>query len=308
VPTARLNVHRVARALIVGGALAAIACTPGSELRDGGDELDAGSRDRRGSDHGGGWDSAWPHDGAAGRDTATGYDSTVIGTLVPGTSTLQLSVAGSVRDILLIVPDAVLSNQRPLVIALHGNGDSAANFVASVGLDSAARAQGVILAVPQGIAQQFSYAGQNLDVDWDAYRSEAEGNMDLPLLDAIYNNLLATSSVQLGRIYLFGYSQGGYLAFRQAMEDSASLAAAVVVSAANPLPGSSLITDATRKIPIAITIGSNDYAISLARQTRTELENNSFEVRYEEITGAGHTPFPGNSTTLLGWLLEKSLY
>jgi len=295
--------HRFA---IVACALGvSVACAPSVELRDGGgDDLDAAGHDRPvGSDHNGSRDALAP------RDSATAYDSAIVGTLLPGRSTIQLSVAGATRNVLLVVPDQVLNNQCPLVIALHGNGDTAANFVASIGLDIAAAARGVILAVPQGITQTILYGGQTLtDVDWDAYQTEAEGNMDLPLLDAIYTYLLGTSSVSLGRIYVFGYSQGGYLAFRQAMEDSTSLAAAVVVSAANPLPGSSLVADAVRKIPIALTIGTSDYAISLARQTNTELTTAGFEVRYEEITGAGHTPFPGNAATLLGWLLERSLY
>lgn len=305
--TAQLRPSSIGLCLLIAGAL---ACTPGTELRDGGDDdsdangSDAGGSDRGvGSDHNGNWDALAPHDSTAG------HDSAVVGDLVPGRSTLQLSVAGAVREVLLIVPSQVLDSQRPLVIALHGNGDSAANFVASIGLESAAAAQGVILAVPQGITQTILYGGQTLsNIDWDAYQTEAEGNIDLPLLDAIYTHLLASNSVSLGRIYVFGYSQGGYLAFRQAMEDSTSLAAAAVVAAANPLPGSSLVTGAVRKIPVALTIGSNDYAIALARQTRTELENNGFEVRYEEITGAGHVPFPGNAATLLGWLLERSLY
>ncbi|MBN2361213.1 MAG: dienelactone hydrolase family protein [Deltaproteobacteria bacterium] len=280
------------------------ACNPGVEMRDGGPETsDGGGRDRpAGSDWSGGWDLAL-------RDGAPGQDSAVVGTLTPGSSTLQLSVAGSMREVLLVVPNEVLSNQRPLVIALHGNGDTPGNFLASTGLASAAAARGVILAAPQGIAQTFPYGNQTLtDIDWDAYRTEDEGNIDLPLIDAVYRHLIGTSSVSLGKVHLFGYSQGGYLAFRGAMEKASSLAAAVVVAAANPLPGSSLVADAARPIPIALTIGENDYAISLARQTRTELENAGHEVRYEEIAGAGHVPFPGDAAALLDWLLAHSLY
>jgi len=266
---------------------------------------DTASRDVHadsGGDLGGGQDSGTAH------DAAPGVDSAVVGTLAPGSSTRQLDVAGSQRSVLLVVPDAVIGGQLPLVIALHGNGDTAANFVSSIGLDSAAGARGVIIAAPQGIAQTFTIGGQTLsDIDWDAYRSEGGGNIDLPLLDAVYNDLVATNSVARDQVYIFGYSQGGYMAFREAMDDSASLAAAVVVSATNPLPGSSLVADAVRHIPVALTIGTNDYAINQARQTSTDLQNAGFEVRYEEIAGAGHVPFPGDAGVLLDWLLQHAL-
>lgn len=247
-------------------------------------------------------------DASSSRDRQDSTDVSAETTLSPGRYTRSLNVAGILRDVLFVVPDSVLSGQLPLVVALHGNGDDPANFVTSIGLDSASTSNNYIIAAPQGLPQTFDYSGQTLtDIYWDAYRDLAEGNIDLALLDALYDFVLGTRSVRQNSIYLFGYSQGGYLAFREAMEKSAIFAATVVVSAANPLPGSTLIADSTRRIPVSLTIGSNDYAINLARQTQTDLLNAGFEVRYEEIAGAFHTPFPGDTVTLVMWLLQHSL-
>ena len=51
------------------------------------------------------------------------------------------------------------------MIALHGNGDTNANFVATAKLESLATSEGFVLAAPQGIAQQLTAAlrAQNLD-------------------------------------------------------------------------------------------------------------------------------------------------
>jgi len=303
----------------------ALGCTPGSLPADGAEAHDSGAIDRpvghdaarqdaarqdvqSSADHPAGLDQLTGSDQATATDRATGVDHLTSGTLSPGVTTLNMNVAGQARSVRLEVPAEVSAGPRPLLIALHGNGDSAANFVATVGLSAACASRGVVLAAPEGISQSFTYMGQPLnDIDWDAYRGEAEGNIDLPLLDALRQDLVATGSIDAAQIYLFGYSQGGYLAFRGAMDDADLLAAAAVVAACNPLPGSSLISNAARTIPVALTIGEGDWAISGARQTRDELQAAGHEVRYEEIAGAGHVPFPGDAATLLDWLLARSL-
>jgi poly(3-hydroxybutyrate) depolymerase len=226
--------------------------------------------------------------------------------LTPGTSTLTLTAAGQSRSILLHVPSA--AQPLPLVIALHGNGDTNTNFVATLGLSSLADTDGFVLAAPQGITQSFAYLGtQLMNIDWDAYRTVADGNIDLPMLDALRAQLIGSGSIDLKHILVFGYSQGGYMSFRWGMEAAAVLACTVVAAAANPLPGSPLVTSAARKIPVAMQIGTNDFGISNARSTQTELQQNGNPLLYNEIQGAGHVPFPGDPTVPLDWCRTQAL-
>ena len=44
-------------------------------------------------------------------------------------------------------------------------------------------------------------------VDWDPYRTVAGGNIDLPLLDAIRTQLVASGSIDTKKLVVFGYSQ-----------------------------------------------------------------------------------------------------
>lgn len=206
------------------------------------------------------------------------------------------------------MPAAVTSGKIPLVIALHGNGDTNSNFIATSGIKAAADADGFVLAAPQGITQNITYMGQPINgVDWDAYRPASGGNIDLPLLEAIRSQVTGTGSIDLKHVMVYGYSQGGYMSFRYGMEAAASLSCAAVLAAADPLPGSGLVSGAARKIPVAIQIGDQDFGISGARQTQTELQTNGNPLSYVEIAGAGHVPIPGDPAAPLDWCRPQAL-
>lgn len=101
-------------------------------------------------------------------------------------------------------------------------------------------------------------------------------------------------SVDAKRVYLFGYSMGGYLTFDGAMFDSDLFAAAGVYAAAINQDYDSIVDSAQRKIPIAIYIGDQDQYFSLAqtRRTRALLESHGFPVRYTELAGQDHAYAP----------------
>jgi dienelactone hydrolase len=246
--------------------------------------------------------------GGASQGGAGGAGGGQLGPLTPGQTTLTLTVAGKSRTAILRVPNAVNQGAVPLVIALHGNGDTSANFIASMGFAALADQDGFVLVAPQGVTQSFTYMGQPLNgIDWDAYRPVSGGNIDVPLLDEIRNQLVATGSIDVKRIMVFGYSQGGYLSFRYGMDAAAALSCTAVGAAANPLPGSSLVSGAPRKIPVAIQIGTNDWNIGGAQSTKTELEQNGNPLLYNEIPGAGHVPFPGDPKVPLDWCRGQAL-
>lgn len=240
-------------------------------------------------------------------DQASPDHQVVLGDLSPGSSQRSYQVAGHTRNVQLRVPVEVQSGQCPLILVLHGNGDTASNFLLTSGLATAANSRGMIIAAPDGIEQNINFAGQQINgVDWDGYRSVAEGNIDLPLFSAILSDLISSGSVDNRRIYVFGYSQGGYMSFRVSIDESEIYAAGVVVAGASPL-GSALVSQATRKIPMALTIGSQDYGVANARECRDALIAAGHEVRWNEVAGAGHVPYCGDTGALLDWLLGRQL-
>lgn len=268
---------------------------PDDEDDDGGDEVLDGGGSR--GDGGGARDSGV--DGSSGGEP---------GSLVPGKTTRSFSVASKQRSVLVVVPAKVKQGKVPLVVALHGNGDSAANFIATSSLETLAGQRGFVLAAPDGITQTITVpnAGTVPNVAWDAYRTEAQGNIDLPLLDAVVDDLVASGSIDEAKISTYGYSQGGYLSFRYGVDRSARLACAAVIAAANPI-GPQLTAGAARKILFSMQIGTNDYGISQARATRDDLTAKSFPLDYVEVPGAGHSPFPGDKAAPLDHCLARSL-
>lgn len=218
-----------------------------------------------------------------------------------------IDAAGRMRSVIVVVPAAATTARVPLVIALHGNGDTHTNFVAVNNLDDLASSKDFVLVAPQGITQNVSVGSQTVpNVSWDAYRTVANGNIDIPLIDAIRDRFAGSSSIDSKKIFTYGYSQGGYMSFRYAMEKAAQVSCGAVLAAANPL-GPQLVTGAARKVPIAMQIGTNDFAINQARSTKMLLEQNGFPLDYHEIQGAGHVPIPGDLTVPLDYCRGQTL-
>jgi predicted esterase len=262
--------------------------------------------------------AASTHDGGAALDA--GGATQPPGTLQPGTSTLTIITAGMTRSVYLHVPQAVLAGPIPLVLALHGDGDTDTNFVATVGLTTDSDAEGFVLAAPQGITRDVPvYEGGQVaetvpQVDWDPYNSisssgaiVSDENNDVPLLDAIRTQLVATGSIDMKRIVVYGYSQGGYMSFRYGMSTAAVVACEAVIAAAHPLPGTMLVEAAARKIPVYLQIGTLDSPYSNAESTATELMTNGNPYVLNAVSGAGHVPVPGDPTGPLDWCLQHPL-
>ena len=119
---------------------------------------------------------------------------------------------------------------------------------------------------------------------------------------AVFRCVLAdaerSASIDSQRVYLFGYSMGGYLAFDGAMYDSDVFAAAGVYASVIDPDYDSIVEQAKRKIPMAIFIGDRDQynSIDRARQTRALLEKNGFPVHYVEFPGQDHSYMPVRDT------------
>lgn len=296
--TPLLVVHAVLAVLLVACSGETASSGIAGPASSSGADTDSGS--------GGSSGSSGAPDGATEAGASSGSSGGMPGSLVPGTSTRSFMVAGRMRVVTLVVPQQALSRKVPLIVALHGNGDTSTSFIATSGLEQLAGQRGFVLAAPQGIERALTIGPQTIEVDWDAYQSQAQGNIDLPLLDAIVDDLTASRSIDEKRISTYGYSQGGYLSFRYGVERSSALACSAVIAAANPL-GAQLTATAARKIPFSMQIGTKDFGIGQARATRDDLEQKGFPLEYREIEGAGHVPFPGSKTAPLDDCLGRAL-
>ena len=243
-------------------------------------------------------------------DAPVSVDAGVPTTLTPGSTTLTLTVASEKRSAILYVPAGATSTAA-FAIALHGDGDTDTNFLATSGLKALADTDHVVLVVPQGITRDVVVGNQTVpSVDWDAYNSAADGNIDLPFLEGLRTLVQNTHQVDDSRTFVIGYSQGGYMAFLYGLDDATVLSCTAVLAASSPYGGSAsdpVIAGATRKLPVDLQIGTNDSAYSAAMTTSATLMADGFPVQFAAIAGAGHVPIPGDIGAPFAYCLDKSL-
>lgn len=100
------------------------------------------------------------------------------------------------------------------------------------------------------------------------------------------------------RVYVFGYSAGGYCAYDAATLSSTYFAAAGIFAMTISPEYESIVLQAKRKTPIAIYIGDRDQFWTLAqvRKTRDLLVANHFPVHYMELARQDHNYFSASST------------
>ncbi len=140
-----------------------------------------------------------------------------------GPSVTTMSYDGYAREYYLHVPDG-LNGEAPLVIVLHGRGGTGAGMAALTGFDEVADAYGFVVAYPSGISQQWNYVegieGYDLTVG------------DLDFLTALVEEIASTHPVDLKRVYVAGFSNGGFMAQRVACAATGVFAAYASVGAA----------------------------------------------------------------------------
>lgn len=92
------------------------------------------------------------------------------------------------------------------------------------------------------------------------------------------------------RIYLFGFSAGGYTVFDAGLPDSQYFAAGGVFAAVITPDFDFLLPEATRKIPFALYIGDHDEFFTLAQAQRTVdvLTADGFKVHFVVFPGLDH--------------------
>jgi poly(3-hydroxybutyrate) depolymerase len=110
------------------------------------------------------------------------------------------------------------------------------------------------------------------------------------LLPELMDTVGRTWKLDTRRLYLFGYSAGGYSTFTAATRASTYFAAAAVFACIIAPDYDHIVDEAKRKTPMAIYIGDRDQAFSVkqTRRTRDLLLAHGFPVRYEEIANQDH--------------------
>jgi len=158
----------------------------------------------------------------------------------------------------------------PVVLLLHGAGDTPEPMIDA--WRSLSEKEKIVLIAPE-LPRTLEFEATAPQV----FRCVVEDAKHFENLDA-------------RRLYIFGNSMGGYLAY-DALAFQSDYFAAVAVHAMGIAPEyDSILDHASRKLPVAIYIGDNDPLVSVKSVVRTRdlLLRRGYQVRYTELKNHDH--------------------
>jgi polyhydroxybutyrate depolymerase len=151
------------------------------------------------------------------------------GTLTRGT----IKVGGLTRTYRIYLPKG-LKQGAPLVVAMHGSGESGAQMriETGFGFDRLADAKGFVVVYPD--AYEGYWNGCNVVGDYDANRLNID---DVGFLGALVDKLAGETGIDPARVFATGISRGGSMALRLALEAPQRFRATAAVSEGQPTLG-----------------------------------------------------------------------
>ncbi len=209
----------------------------------GGSDLQGGSAGSAGSAQAGGGSG-----GSAGGATSPAEEPCTESNVEPGDASVAIQYADVERDYVIHVPESYTGETRvPLLIDMHGSGQSAEAQKGTSGWDSKADEEGFIVVYPTA-----------LNARWNAgtcCSPSVEQNVDdVGFLRAVVNDVRKNACIDRKRVYASGLSGGGLMSYRLACE------AADVFAAVAPVSGATVFSPCQPSTPVSIVAyrGLND--------------------------------------------------
>ncbi|MFG1401690.1 CE1 family esterase [Xanthobacter sediminis] len=164
---------------------------------------------------------------------------------------------GDAKRSYILSNPAGVAGPAPVVIALHGAGQTPESFRAYFGLDAAAAANNFVAVYPEGEGRVWN------DSRPAAMRLKAllRPGDDVAFLVALVGKLVAEGVADPARIYLTGISNGGFMVERMACEAAELFAAYSVIMATTPVNSQEECHPA-RPVPIMFIHGTADTVIT----------------------------------------------
>ena len=231
-----------------------------------------------------------------------------------GQTTKTITWGDNERQYIEYVP-ANVSNPAPVLFVLHGLGDNMSSIFNYTGFKQIADAHGWIVITPQAV--EASLMGSTVTA-WNSGVSIGTMSInsdvdDSGLMMAILDDLIATYSIDQNNVFCTGFSMGGFMANRMAMEHGDRIKAIASVSGTI----GNAIADATPVGHVSamhihgtadqtVTYESASYmgyiSVGLGAEATVEYWRN-----YNQCSAtATHTDYPDNVSD--GLTFEKFLY
>ena len=170
------------------------------------------------------------------------------------TVTRTLAFGGHARSYVAHAPQ-YLRPHSPLVIVLHGSGQDAHAMQKATGFafERLAGQRRFAVAYPNAFGKHWNdgrKAGRH------AARTKAID--DTAFIAAVIDSMAATHAIDTSRVFVFGYSGGGHMAFRLVQEAPGRVAAIAVVAANIPAPEDAIVLPQGQAVPAMLVNGTDD--------------------------------------------------
>lgn len=162
-----------------------------------------------------------------------------------------------------VSPDYDPTQPTPVVVLLHGRPSNAAAMAAISGMNDVAAQHNFIAVYPEGLDNewnaQFDVAGRSVSLTG---QSSTLPQDDVGFLKTLMDDLAVDFNIDRSRLYLGGFSNGGFMTHRMACSANDTFAAFAVVGAALYIELSRLCQ---RSAPSAVLImhGSGDPSVPI---------------------------------------------
>jgi len=175
----------------------------------------------------------------------------------PGSSTLDLSIGGHTRIVIVHLPTGYSGKKPvPLILNMHGSGSDAAQQEAVSGMDATSDADGFIVAYPQGLipfGTGFDWNVPGVPLFGGAAVPAGAAN-DVAFLTDLVPALATRYCIDSRRVFATGLSGGGRISSQLACDSPKTFAAvAPVAGLRDPSP-----CPATRPVPVIAFHGTAD--------------------------------------------------
>ncbi|MGH7563611.1 MAG: alpha/beta hydrolase family esterase [Gemmatimonadota bacterium] len=142
-----------------------------------------------------------------------------------------------------------------LLLVLHGGGGDGDRVRQLTGglIDEEADRYGFVVVYPDGFDREWNGCRRSA-----SYRANVENVDDLRFLRVLVNRLVESHAVDASRVWAFGFSNGGHLALRLALEAPDDFAAAAVIGASLPIDAELDCEPTGRPASVMIVNGTAD--------------------------------------------------
>ena len=167
----------------------------------------------------------------------------------------EIHVDGARRTYRLFTPPSVGTDDRPLplVLALHGSGNTPESFVQATRLDRAASAGGFVVAYPEAVGLLWNGG-------FCCTAGRGDPAADVRFLERVITDVAAARRVDTTRVYAVGVSAGGIMAYRLACDLAGRIAGVASVGASMQLDD----CQPSRPVSVLAVHGTGDQLVPYA--------------------------------------------